>query len=57
MPDRMRFHQMDVTKQNDWDALAEATHDVFGGIDCLVNNAGATYRNKASGHLDKRPSI
>ena len=48
MPESMKFHKADVTKENDWKLLVEATQDVLGGIDCLVNNAGTTYRNKAS---------
>ena len=48
VPDRMRFHQTDVTKEGDWKELVEATGKAFGGIDCLVNNAGTTYRNKES---------
>ena len=46
MPESMHFHQTNVTKESDWQRLAEATHKAFGGIDCLVNNAGTTYRNK-----------
>ena len=48
MPDSIVFHKTDVTKANDWKQLVEATHDAFGGVDCLVNNAGTTYRNKVS---------
>ena len=48
MPDRFRFQKMDVTKQQDWQHLIEATQDAYGGIDCLVNNAGTTYRNKVN---------
>lgn len=48
MPESMKFHKADVTKEQDWKLLVEATQDTFGGIDCLVNNAGTTYRNKAS---------
>ena len=40
------FHKTDVSKERDWKTLVEATKDTFGGIDCLVNNAGTTYRNK-----------
>ena len=40
------FHKTDVAKERDWKSLVEATQDAFGGIDCLVNNAGTTYRNK-----------
>ena len=47
-PESMKFHRADVTKATDWKLLVEATQDTFGGIDCLVNNAGTTYKNKAS---------
>ena len=46
MPENMRFHKTNVTIENDWKSLVEATQDHFGGIDCLINNAGTTYRNK-----------
>ncbi|KAL8714396.1 MAG: hypothetical protein Q9220_001729 [cf. Caloplaca sp. 1 TL-2023] len=45
-PERMKFHRTDVTKQADWKSLVEATETAFGRVDCLVNNAGTTYRNK-----------
>ncbi|KAL8802212.1 MAG: hypothetical protein Q9200_006664 [Gallowayella weberi] len=48
MPDRMKFHLANVTKEHDWKTLVEVTQDAYGGIDCLVNNAGTTYRNKAT---------
>ena len=48
MPEGMRFHQTNIAKKNDWKQLVEATQDAFGGVDCLVNNAGTTYPNKAS---------
>ncbi|KAG6985292.1 succinate--CoA ligase [ADP-forming] subunit beta, hydrogenosomal [Physcia stellaris] len=48
MPDSMKFHYTNVAKLNDWKSLVEATQDAFGKIDCLVNNAGTTYKNKAN---------
>ena len=48
MPESMKFHKVDVTKEKDWNLLVEVTQDAFGSIDCLVNNAGTTHRNKAS---------
>ena len=48
LPESMKFHRADVTKATDWKLLVEAAQDTFGGIDCLVNNAGTTYKNKAS---------
>lgn len=35
--------ECDVTDRAAVDALVEATVDEFGGIDCLVNNAGASF--------------
>ena len=46
MPDSMRFHKANVAKESDWKTLVEATQEAFGSINCLVNNAGTTYRNK-----------
>lgn len=46
MPDSMRFHKADVTKESDWKSLVDFTQEEFGSINCLVNNAGTTYRNK-----------
>lgn len=46
MPDSMRFHKANVAKESDWKKLVEATKVEFGGINCLVNNAGTTHRNK-----------
>ncbi len=50
MPDSMRFHKANVTKEGDWGSLVEATQMAFGSINCLVNNAGTTYRNKGCLH-------
>ena len=47
-PDSMKFHKTNVTQERDWRTLLEATQDAFGGLDCLVNNAGTTYKNKVS---------
>ena len=46
MPENIRFHRTDITQKRDWDTLIATTQDVFGGVDCLVNNAGTTYPNK-----------
>ena len=48
MPDSMRFHKANVTKESDWKSLVGYTQEAFGSIDCLINNAGTTYRNKGS---------
>ncbi|KAL8847340.1 MAG: hypothetical protein Q9221_007623 [Calogaya cf. arnoldii] len=52
MPGNMRFHPTNVTREADWKTLVEATQDAFGRIDCLVNNAGTTHRNKVSRSLE-----
>ncbi|KAL4795063.1 hypothetical protein BDV19DRAFT_363530 [Aspergillus venezuelensis] len=36
----------DATKRESWEALLQATLDTHGQLDIVVNNAGATYRNK-----------
>lgn len=36
----VRFHALDVTDKASAQALADDLRDQFGGIDCLVNNAG-----------------
>ena len=48
MPGSIKFHKTNVAKQDDWNLLLEATQNAFGGVDCLVNNAGTTYPNKVS---------
>ncbi|KAK7417061.1 hypothetical protein QQX98_004822 [Neonectria punicea] len=40
------FKKADVTKKADWEALLSETLSVFGQLDIVVNNAGATYANK-----------
>ena len=57
MPDSMKFHKTNVTKESDWKTLVEATQKAFGGINCLVNNAGTTYRNKGCLHCYDRVRI
>ena len=48
MPESMTFHYTNVIKEKDWKSLVEFAQDTFGRIDCLVNNAGTMYKNKAS---------
>ncbi|KAI0453909.1 3-oxoacyl-reductase [Xylaria acuta] len=38
----------DVTKREDWERLLKEAVDKFGKLDIVVNNAGATYSNKAT---------
>lgn len=42
------FAVADVTKREDWEALLAQSVDTFGQLDIVVNNAGATYANKAT---------
>ena len=46
MPDNISFLEMNVAKQDDWDKLMATAESRYGAIDCLVNNAGTTYKNK-----------
>src|SRR3954471_4511126 len=38
--DRAAYVHHDVTREDDWAAIVEATHARFGRVDVLVNNAG-----------------
>jgi NADP-dependent 3-hydroxy acid dehydrogenase YdfG len=38
--------QMDVTKEEDWQNALHVCIEKWGRLDCLVNNAGTTYKNK-----------
>lgn len=40
------FHKGDVTNAEDWAALLKVATEQLGGLDIVVNNAGATYANK-----------
>jgi NAD(P)-dependent dehydrogenase (short-subunit alcohol dehydrogenase family) len=40
-----------VTKREDWQALLQKTIDAYGGLDIVINNAGATYRNKPTAQV------
>ena len=51
MPDRISFLQTNVTKEGDWRVLMDETQKQFGRLDCLVNNAGTTYKNKVGKRL------
>lgn len=57
MPDSMRFQKANVTKRSNWKGLVEATQVAFGPVNCLVNNAGTTYRNKGCLHFCERTYV
>jgi NAD(P)-dependent dehydrogenase (short-subunit alcohol dehydrogenase family) len=40
------FIVANVTKREDWKAVLKKAVDAYGGLDIVVNNAGATYSNK-----------
>lgn len=40
-----RYVHTDVTSDDDWMALVQATLDAFGGLTTVVNNAGAAHAN------------
>ncbi|CAK7231244.1 hypothetical protein SBRCBS47491_007865 [Sporothrix bragantina] len=46
LPDAMSFLKVNVTDKSDWQRLLDTTEQRYGRIDCLVNNAGTTYKNK-----------
>jgi len=48
MPDSISFLEMDVSRQDDWENLMTVVVSRYGRVDCLVNNAGTTYKNKVS---------
>ncbi|WDK19988.1 short-chain dehydrogenase/reductase [Colletotrichum graminicola] len=46
VPESISFFKADATSAEDWDKLMDAAQARYGRIDCLINNAGTTYRNK-----------
>lgn len=48
------FVRADVTKRSDWEALLAQTVKLFGGLDIVVNNAGATYTNKPTEEVTEK---
>ncbi|KAJ4394823.1 hypothetical protein N0V93_004043 [Gnomoniopsis smithogilvyi] len=40
------FQKADVTKREDWETLLKVATMELGGLDIIINNAGATYSNK-----------
>ena len=43
-----KFAKADVTKRDDWESLLAVVLAEFGQLDIIVNNAGASYANKAT---------
>jgi NAD(P)-dependent dehydrogenase (short-subunit alcohol dehydrogenase family) len=43
---KCEFVRCDVTKRADWENVMKVADEKFGKIDCVINNAGTTYRNK-----------
>ena len=43
---KCEFHKCDVTSRQDWESLLKFVDEKFGQLDCVINNAGTTYRNK-----------
>ncbi|KXJ86371.1 3-oxoacyl-reductase [Microdochium bolleyi] len=48
------FARADVTSRDDWASLLKLALDTFGGLDIVVNNAGASYTNKATEDVTDR---
>jgi len=46
-----QFSVADVTKREDWQALLKTALDRYGGVDIIINNAGATYANKPTAEV------
>ncbi|KAE8356430.1 hypothetical protein BDV28DRAFT_126977 [Aspergillus coremiiformis] len=46
-----KFVFADVTSRESWQTLLQTTLDVYGRLDIVVNNAGATYVNKPTGQV------
>lgn len=40
------FQRADVTSRSDWESLLSKTLELYGQLDIVVNNAGASYANK-----------
>lgn len=53
MPDSMSFFKANVAREDDWHKLIEATQSRYGRMDCLVNNAGTTYKNKVGSNPEE----
>ncbi|KAK1580372.1 uncharacterized protein LY79DRAFT_592189 [Colletotrichum navitas] len=46
VPESISFFKADAISAEDWDRLMDTAQARYGRIDCLINNAGTTYRNK-----------
>jgi NAD(P)-dependent dehydrogenase (short-subunit alcohol dehydrogenase family) len=38
--EKVEFHQLEVSRQEDWRRVVTAVSEAYGGVDVLVNNAG-----------------
>ena len=45
-PERMVFRKLNVTNSEDWKSVINGAIADYGRVDCLVNNAGTSYKNK-----------
>lgn len=48
MPDSISFLQTNVAQQGDWEKLLDTAQSRYGRMDCLINNAGTSYKNKVN---------
>ncbi|KIX06138.1 uncharacterized protein Z518_04112 [Rhinocladiella mackenziei CBS 650.93] len=46
-----QFSVADVTQREHWQGLLKTALDHFGGLDIIINNAGATYANKPTAEV------
>ncbi|CZT24449.1 related to 3-oxoacyl-(acyl carrier protein) reductase [Ramularia collo-cygni] len=48
---KCEFHRTDVSKKEDWESLKKFVDEKYGKLDCVINNAGTTYRNKPTSEV------
>lgn len=54
---KCEFVKCNVTSRSDWENVVKFADEKFGKIDCVVNNAGTTYRNKVGSCWGRRSRV
>ncbi|KAJ9143299.1 Short-chain dehydrogenase/reductase [Pleurostoma richardsiae] len=54
LPESISFLRANVALEEDWHKLMDTAQSRYGRIDCLVNNAGTTYKNKPTVDVTKK---